>query len=441
MRRLLKVALVLGVLFALSQTPFIYRRHQLSQLDATIKSLNAQRTATDDAGLADYKGALHVHSSLGGHSTGTLADIVAGAKANDLAFVVMSEHPSALNDTRAATLSGVQDGVLFIPGNETSERERDRLLTFGGTTAHATNNADARSAPTNANVNANTSTNVNSNVNSTSETNSNSNAVANVASTQSLIDRAKANGDLVFVAHPETFESWRTARGFDGMEVYNLHADAKHARPLTLFFDGLWSYRSFPSLLWTRFHESPNENLKRWDELTSAGRHVVAVAGNDAHANVGVSLQDLTGKPLFQIKLDPYERSFHVVRTHVLIPRAQPFDATTLLAALADGHAYVSFDLLCDATGFRLTATNGAADATMGDEISLASGVRLRVVVPVESRIVVVKDGQRFDEKLTRENEWTLSERGVYRVECYLPQLPAPLDRTLWIISNPIYVR
>jgi hypothetical protein len=77
----------------------------------------------------------------------------------------------------------------------------------------------------------------------------------------------------------------------------------------------------------------------------------------------------------------------------------------------------------------------------MGDEIALASGVRLKVSVPVESRIVVVKDGRKFDEKVTRENEWTVGERGVYRVECYLPQLPAPLDAKLWIISNPIYVR
>jgi hypothetical protein len=38
-------------------------------------------------------------------------------------------------------------------------------------------------------------------------------------------------------------------------------------------------------------------------------------------------------------------------------------------------------------------------------------------------------------------NEWTISERGVYRVECYLPQLSAPLDAKPWIISNPIYVR
>src|SRR4051794_29233265 len=95
-RRLLKIALVLVVLFAISQTPFIYRRQQLARLDAAIRKVNAERAATDDAGLADYKGALHVHSSLGGHSTGTLADVVEGARADGLAFVVMTEHPSSL---------------------------------------------------------------------------------------------------------------------------------------------------------------------------------------------------------------------------------------------------------------------------------------------------------------------------------------------------------
>jgi hypothetical protein len=418
MRRSIKIALVLVVLVAISQTPFIYRRHQLAKLDATIRNLNAQRATTDDAGLADYKGAMHVHSSLGGHSTGTLAEVVEGARANGLAFVVMSEHPTGLIDTRAATLAGTHGGVLFVAGSETNESQRDRLLTFGGSPSTSISNEAHPPGSNEANA-----------------------STASVASTQTLIDHAKAVGDLVFIAHPETFESWQTARGFDGMEVYNLHADAKHVRKLSLFFDGLWSYRSFAPLLWTRFYEAPTENLRRFDELTAQGRRVVLVAGNDAHANVGVSLQELTGKPIFQIKLDPYERSFSVVHTHVLIPRDQTFDTPSLLAALAAGHAYVSFDLLADATGFRLTATNGAETKSMGDEIALGSGVRLRVATPVESRIVVVKDGKKFDEKMASANEWTISERGVYRVECFLPQLGAPLDAKPWIISNPIYVR
>jgi hypothetical protein len=419
MRRLLKVCAALLALCALTQAPFAYRRRQLSQLDAAIRNLNSQRAATDDAGLADYPGAIHVHTFLGGHSTGTFAEVVAGARAAGLAFVVMTEHPSSYTDTRAATLNGTHDGVLFVPGNETSESERDRLLTFGGSIRQDDSGATPSPAmDTPATLND-----------------------ARAVSTQSLIDRAKSAGQLVFVAHPETFESWQTARGFDGMEVYNLHADARNANRLALFFDGLWSYRSFPQLLWARFHEAPAENLRRWDGLTAGGRRVVAVAGNDAHANVGVSLQDLTGRPLFQIKLDPYERSFRVVRTHVLMPPGQTFNAEALLAALSAGHAYVAFDLLSDATGFRFTASNGAEQKTLGDEIALASGVRLKVATPVASRVVLIKDGRRVDVKVARVAEWSVGERGVYRVECYLPQLPAPMNETPWIISNPIYVR
>src|ERR671938_448150 len=283
LRRLFKLALALLLVLLAAQTPFIYHRYQLGRLAATIRQLNAQRAASADDPYADYKGALHVHSSLGGHSTGTLAEIVQAAKANSLAFVVMTEHPTADIDTAAQTLSGVHGGVLFVAGSETSESADDRLLTFGRD-AHAL-------------------------------------AAAPGASTQALIDQAKQAGQLVFVAHPETFRSWQAARGFDGMEIYNLHADAKHVNRLALFFDGLWSYRAYPHLLWTRFHEAPTENLRRWDELTAEGRRVVAVAGNDAHANVGLSLQQLTGRPLLQLKLDPYERSFRVVRTHVLIAR------------------------------------------------------------------------------------------------------------------------
>ena len=401
---LLRGAAVVVLLVLLTQTPFIYRRYQLGRLAATIQQLNAQRATAAEDPYADYRGALHVHSALGGHSTGTLAEIVQAARANALAFVVMTEHPAADMDTAAQTLSGVHGGVLFVAGSETNESAADRLLTFG------------RAARTT--------------------------AAAPGASTQDLIDRAREAGLLVFIAHPETFGSWATAHGFDGMEVYNLHADAKRINRLALFFDGLWSYRAYPHLLWTRFYESPAANLRRWDELTvGGGRRVVAIAGNDAHANVGLSLQQLTGKPILQLKLDPYERSFQVVRTHALIEKNQPLDEASLLAALAAGHCYVAFDVLCDASGFRLTADNGQERKLMGDEIALGAGVRLRAVTPVESRIVLVKDGETFGEAVGRTHEWAVSGRGVYRVECYLPQLGAPLDRKPWLISNPVYVR
>jgi hypothetical protein len=419
MRRLAKVLLALLVVVAVSQTPFAYRRYQLGKLDATIRRLNASRSMTDDAGYADYRGVLHVHSFLGGHSAGRFEEIVEGARANGLAFVVMSEHPSPHFDTRALTLRGTHGGVLFLPGGETSEDARDRLLTFGLNTPQQPDNSDANSG----------------------RRATGGGQPPAASPLQSQIDRAKAEGQLVFVAHPETFTLWQSVQNFDGMEVYNLHADAANARPLTLFFDGLWSYRAYPHLLWARFHEAPTENLRRWDELTASGRRVAAVAGNDAHANVGLSLQKLDGDPFFQIRLDPYERSFRIVRTHALLPRDQQLTEETLAAALAAGHAYVAFDVLCDATGFRLTASNGSEQKLMGDEIALGGGVRLRAATPVASRVVLLRDGRKVDEKEGTLAEWGVTERGVYRVECYLPQLPDPLSRKPWIISNPVYVR
>ncbi|HZH32116.1 MAG TPA: hypothetical protein VEY11_15220 [Pyrinomonadaceae bacterium] len=414
MKRFWKLlAIVFLVAFA-TQTPFIYRRYQLGRLDAKIQELNRARAADADPLYADYKGVIHVHSFLGGHSAGTFADITRAAQVNGLAFVVMTEHPSGDYDTRALTLRGTRGGVLFVAGNETSESAADRFLTFGG-------NATTNDAPA-----------------------TTSDAPAST-STQEVINRARAAGQLVFVAHPETFRSWGEASGFHGMEIYNLHANAKYINRPLLFFDGLWSYRSYPHLLWTRFYQSPEANLRRFDELTTGetGRKIVAIAGNDAHANIGLALQDLAGHTLFSLKLDPYERSFQVVRTHVLVARDQPLSEETLLSALAGGHAYVAFDLLCDASGFRFTATNGADARLMGDEIARASaGVRLRVQTPVNSRIRIIRDSQIVSETRDVSNhEWTAHEAGAYRVVCYLPQLPAPLDEKPWIISNPIYIR
>jgi hypothetical protein len=407
MRRLLKLLAVVLLVALLTQTPFIYRRYQLGRLDAKIRELEGARRADADPLYADYKGAIHVHSFLGGHSAGTFADITRAAQSNGLAFIVMTEHPSGDYDTRALTLRGVRGGVLFVPGSETAESDADRFLTFGGTAAMG-------DAPL-------------------------------TASTQETINRAKASGQLVFVAHPETFRSWGEASGFDGMEIYNLHADAKFINRPLLFFDGLWSYRSYPHLLWTRFYQSPDANLRRFDELTAGagGRKIVAIAGNDAHANVGLAFQDLAGHTIFALRLDPYERSFQVVRTHVLVERGRILNEENLLSALAVGHAYVSFDILCDASGFRFTATNGAEQKLMGDEITRTeAGIRFGVTTPVGSRIRIIRNGQTMSEAQgVSSHEWTTNEAGVYRVVCYLPQLPAPLDSKPWIISNPIYVR
>jgi hypothetical protein len=87
-------------------------------------------------------------------------------------------------------------------------------------------------------------------------------------------------------------------------------------------------------------------------------------------------------------------------------------------------------------------ALNSSETRIQGDEISLRSDTRLAIDVPVSSRIVVFKDGNSYlDESGLTYKEFTVTERGIYRVEIYLPQLGKPVGEQPWIISNPIYVR
>jgi hypothetical protein len=404
MKRWKKLLLVLLVLALFSQTPFAYRRYKLGRLHAAIQQLNSQRVVPEDnGGFTEYKGVIHVHSFLGGHSTGNFEELIAAAKSNQLNFVAMTEHTSANFNTAAMTLQGMHGGILFINGNEVSTANSDRLLLLPGEASGDTGNQ---------------------------------------APTQEVITRTKAKGLLTFVAYPQDFKSWE-ANGYDGVEVYNVYTNARQINPFVMFFDGLWAHRSYPDLLFANFYRRPSENLKQWDQtITATGRRLVAVAGNDAHANVGISLNDDSGKTLIGLKLDPYERSFRLVRVHVLVPKDRSFDSESLLAAIAAGHAFIGFDLFCDSSGFSFYASSGTENRIQGDEISLAPEMKLTVSTPVASRIVLLRDGNVIqDETGINKREYTVTEKGSYRVEVYLPQLEKPAGEQPWIISNPIYVR
>ena len=73
-----------------------------------------------------------MHSFLGGHSSGTFQEIIAAAKANELQFVVMTEHKEKDFDTLAMTLRGMHAGVLFVNGNEVTAENGDRSLLVPG---------------------------------------------------------------------------------------------------------------------------------------------------------------------------------------------------------------------------------------------------------------------------------------------------------------------
>ena len=397
-----KILIVLLGLVVLSQLPFAYRRYRLARLQKAIQQLESQRAAPQsESDFIDYQGVIHVHSSLGGHSTGTFAELIAAAKANQLDFLIMTEHPQAEFDTSAMTLSGVHAGILFLNGNEVASASGDRLLLIPGS-------ADAASMST--------------------------------QTTQEVIAKQKSAGGLAFATYPSESQNWQSS-SVDGVEVYNLFTNARQYNAFVAVFDSVWSYRGVADLMFANFFARPAANLNRWDQAMLGGtRKLVAIAGNDAHSNIGLSMNDASGKQWLGVKLDPYERSFRIVRTHVLIKKDKGLTRESLLEAISQGHCYVSFDLFGDGKGFTF-ATVGPKAGIMGDETVSISVLQLRAAAPLSSRFVLYRDGIALTEKSGTAVEFTVDAPGAYRVEAYLASMPSPTKDQPWIISNPIYVR
>src|SRR5918993_3375902 len=211
------ILLIVLLLLVISQIPFAYRRYKLRRLNAAIHQLNSQRIAPErHDGFVDYKGVVHVHSFLGGHSAGTFSEIISAAQANQLNFVIMTEHTEKDFDTAAMTLKDVHGGVLFINGNEVSAANGDRSLVLPG--------------------------------------------------------------DVSLIAYPEEFKNWDTP-GLDGVEVYNVFTNARQVNPVLAFFDVVWSQRSYPELIFALYLQRPDEALRKWDQVLAHTR-MIAVGGN-----------------------------------------------------------------------------------------------------------------------------------------------------------------
>src|SRR5688572_24508638 len=101
-----KILFIFIAFILLAQTPFIYNRYQTGRLDDKIAELQAKRTNFSNQNYDDYKGIIHAHTFLGGHSTGSFDELIKGAANNNLDFVVMTEHTAENYDTSAMTLNG-----------------------------------------------------------------------------------------------------------------------------------------------------------------------------------------------------------------------------------------------------------------------------------------------------------------------------------------------
>lgn len=399
-----KILLVLLAILLLAQIPFIYRRYQIGRQANKISELAkiaADSPIVRDPNFNEYKGVIHAHTSLGGHSTGSFDELIAGASANDLDFIVMTEHVSGVYDTSALTLNGTYGKTLFIGGQETNTASGDRFLLVPGS---ADAFADQR------------------------------------LETAQFLEKYHAQNKLALITYPEKFNTWNS--DFDGIEVFSLHTNAKKASWFCAFFDLIWSYSAYPDLTIADYFERPDAELRKFDEITAQKKSTL-FAGSDAHSNIGFhALGDDAGNKLINVKIDHYWIIFRLVRQHVLLEKDKPLTRENLLEALKNGHSFIGFDVLSDTAGFSFAASNGAENKIQGDEIALTGGVKLKTSAPRAARFVFYRNGEKVSESgAGSEAVFEAKEKGTYRVEVYLDSLGRNFDKTPWIISNPIYIK
>lgn len=394
--KLKKILILLFFLVFLIQVPFIYQRYKLSELSAEIEKLSSDRFQTEETAFNYYRGVIHVHTSLGGHSTGHFEELIKAAWATELDFVVMTEHTSEFFDTSALTLRGKYGKTLFVNGQEVDTKSGDRFLMVPG---HADSFADAR------------------------------------LETSEFVEKYKVQKRLILVTYPERLKSKDAS--FDGIEVFSLNTNAKSMNPLMFFFDAVWSWNSYSELLLTKHFVRPDYNLGIYDELT-INKRITLFAGTDAHSNIGFFLLgDDAGNKVFYFKFDPYQKAFRLIKNYVLVEKDKEFNEEALVEVVRRGRLFVSVDLWADPVGFSFTADE---TKTMGDEVFLGEKpVQLKVISPLMARIVFFRNGNKISEFRGSEAVFETSEKGAYRVEIYLDSLG--LTQMPWIISNPIYIR
>lgn len=405
------------------------KAERLAAVHAAVEALRAERQEVPRSGpYHDYRANLHVHSLLSHDSRGTLAEIVAAAKAAGTRVLMFTEHPSEKHDYFTDGHSGMRDGVLLIPGAETN-----------GFLAYPTRSLRG----------------------------------ASLGSPQEFTDLVRGRGGLMFVSHLEERMDWEI-RNLTGVEIYNTHADVKdETRLLTSLRNPLWIvgsvelFRKYPQEAFSALQDYPADYLRRWDQLCLRSPHT-GVAANDAHQNTGLTIrrteegkarvEDALGKKvlemdarllpklpppskekegsdlLFELRMDPYVNSLRHVGTHLLLTE---LTQKAVWEALEAGRAYVAFDWLADATGFDFAAVAGTQRHEMGSRVKLADGLRLRAQAPLPVCWKLVRNGQVLSEQSGRKLDVPVTEAGNYRVEAWLKIAGEDM---IWILSNPLYL-
>jgi len=250
-------------------------------------------------------GALHVHTQRS-DGAGTVDEVAAAAAAAGLQFVVLADHGDA---TRPADPPRYLSGVLCIDGVE-----------VGSTAGHYLALGLDRAAP-----------------------------YPLGGEPRDVVDDVRRLGGFGIVTHPDSPREalrWRAwSAPVDGLEWLNADSEWRDE-----------SRRSLARALATYFFRPPEviaslfdrpATLERWDAL-SQRRRVMAVAGHDAHARIGLSRDDEPAADEFALRLPSYAAMFRAFAQRVRLVEPMKgdarLDARLVLRALQAGHGYTVID-------------------------------------------------------------------------------------------------
>ena len=365
--------------------------------------------APSDGSIA---GILHVHT-IRSDGRGTADDIAAAAARAGLKFVVFTDHGDA---TRTPDPPMYRAGVLCLDAVEIS--------TSGGHYIAL----DMPAAP-----------------------------YPLGGEPRDVVEDVQRIGGFGIAAHPDSPKTelrWREwTAPVDGMELVNpdtswrLLALASGWRPRLRLLDALLHYPIRPAETIASLLVRSDTNVDRWQTLASR-RHVVAVAGIDAHAKLQSYNAD-PGDNRWSVPLPSYEASFRTLSTHVTPDRPlsgdAAADAATVMRAIRAGHLYTAVDGVASPASFEFTATNQHGTAHEGDQLQAGGPVTLHVrsnapaafttiVWQGAAQIVGEGQGASVDVQAVRPSR-NPDEPGVFWVE-----IRRPGATMSWIISNPIYV-
>jgi len=185
------------------------------------------------------------------------------------------------------------------------------------------------------------------------------------------------------------------------------------------------------------------ESFDRYQSLATRDP-VVAVAGADAHARLGLRDAD-PGVGRYSLPFPGYETVFRTMSLRV--ESAAPLsgdpavDAVILLDSIRSGRVYTVVDGLASPPSFSFTASRGHEVVGAGETLPDGDAFTLRVRsnAPEAFSTRIWRNSQVLAaENRGREVSVVASGPGVYRAEIRAADRPGAPP---WILSNPIYVR